>query len=477
MQPNITCSVCTMIEAAYFCPCKIPLSFLCEQHIPIHFAKHRGFIHEVLPIEVLSNFQVPGFVEDYRRRTRTKEEAVRQLSAVVDQVDEWTAKACRKADLIVSRATAFRANIEREMKQLKLVLKHDIEMAIKENEAKFFEAHPETGPLVQALRCFEPEANLSVLTCKTDFEDWEKALDAFLFKLTVHLETTLPTYKLLGTITDVAQLQSSCKLRIYNSAQAYAPALEAVHSKYGPYECPADATPLVKRGPVLTPTGVYIGEWNNDNKRHGRGVFIGNNGDVYEGSWVEGEKHGQGRQAWADGHVYEGEWKNQLRHGFGKLTGTGGDVYTGEYCMNKQQGFGYYQWAPSASSQFYVGEWANGQTNGIGAYFWRDGSIYAGYRKNHKKHGKAVMYWPDGRMYYGDFATDLMNGKGCMCWPNGEMYAGEWREGKRWGKGKQTASESYYAGKWSEDKKHGAGTESINGSKECEVRYREDVRV
>jgi hypothetical protein len=363
------------------------------------------------------------------------------------------------------------------MRELKMVLMRDIEMAIQENESKFYEAQPQAGPLVQALRCFKPDSNLTVLTCKTNFGDWVGGLEAFLFGLTVHLETTLSAYRLPGTITEVAQLQSSRKVCIYSSTQTYEPALEAAHGKYGVFVNATNAIPTVRRGPVLTPTGVYIGEWSCDHKKHGNGVFIGKNSDLYEGSWEAGEKHGQGRQIWEDGHVYEGEWKHQLRDGFGRLIGSGGDVYTGEYQLNKQHGFGYYQWAPSATSQFYVGEWANGQTNGIGAYFWRDGSIYAGYRKNHKKHGKAVMYWPDGRMYHGDFTNDLMNGKGLMCWPNGEMYAGEWREGKRWGKGKQTASESYYDGKWSDDKKHGAGLESINGSKEYEVRYREDAKI
>ena len=464
MQSNLTCSICTVTDASYFCPCKAPLSFLCEQHIPLHFSKHRGYIHEVLPIEVLPNFQLPGFVEDYRRRISMKEDAVSQLRATLSNVEEWSQNAIRVADCIITRFTVFRNNLRTEFKELKSVLERDIENAIQENEGKFYEMNPESGPLVGFLRKFEPGAEF--LTCKTDFGAWEKAVNGVMYGLKVYIETAVPEYKSPFTVSDTSQFQSSHVVSVYSPMSTYRAQIDKIRGQHGVFSPDIDRTPTLHRGPITTPSGVYIGAWNSDNQRHGFGLFLSTTGDLYEGNWINGEKTGLGRQIWSDGHMYEGAWDHQQRHGFGKLVGSEGDVYTGEYFHNKQHGFGYYNWAPSASSQFYVGEWANGQTNGLGAYFWRDGSIYAGYRKKHKKHGKAVMYWPDGRMYYGEFGNDVMHGSGCMSWVNGEMYVGEWRDGKRWGRGKQTASETYYDGKWVNDKKHGSGVECVNGGRE-----------
>ena len=55
------------------------------------------------------------------------------------------------------------------------------------------------------------------------------------------------------------------------------------------------------------------------------------NGDVYKGSFVDGEKSGFGRYTWNNGTVYVGHFKYNQYHGEGSITFPDGA---------KQEGFG-----------------------------------------------------------------------------------------------------------------------------------------
>lgn len=58
-----------------------------------------------------------------------------------------------------------------------------------------------------------------------------------------------------------------------------------------------------------------------DNVKHGHGKFIYNNGDTYEGEFMNGVRCGKGKYTSLNDFgcfIYEGEWKNDVRHGFGK---------------------------------------------------------------------------------------------------------------------------------------------------------------
>ncbi len=72
----------------------------------------------------------------------------------------------------------------------------------------------------------------------------------------------------------------------------------------------------------------YIGdlkEW----KMHGRGKYIGANGAVYEGTFVEGNLNGYGVAIWANGTRYVGTFRNWALHGQGTCTFPGGQVQSG----------------------------------------------------------------------------------------------------------------------------------------------------
>ncbi len=68
-------------------------------------------------------------------------------------------------------------------------------------------------------------------------------------------------------------------------------------------------------------SGTYVGEINQDSKPEGKGIFIWNNGNRYEGTFKDGLVTGVGKIIYAEGSmVYEGEVVNGLKHGTGRLS-------------------------------------------------------------------------------------------------------------------------------------------------------------
>jgi len=61
---------------------------------------------------------------------------------------------------------------------------------------------------------------------------------------------------------------------------------------------------------------VYDGRWK-DAKFWGHGTFMSENGDKYEGDFVNGIKNGTGTLRLHTGEIYEGKWKDGKRHGKG----------------------------------------------------------------------------------------------------------------------------------------------------------------
>jgi len=130
--------------------------------------------------------------------------------------------------------------------------------------------------------------------------------------------------------------------------------------------------------------GSYVGQVNKDNQRHGRGVFL-----------------------WNEGTYYVGYWENGLRNKKGK------------YCY-------------SNNKVFYDGEFLNGVKNGKGIQFYNDGSKFSGDFFNEKRHGKGTYTWADGSSWTGPFVFGNLHGVG-MFYPGGseEPYEAEYEHGKQ----------------------------------------------
>ena len=72
-----------------------------------------------------------------------------------------------------------------------------------------------------------------------------------------------------------------------------------------------------------------------DGKREGRGVYrYASNGEKYDGDYKENEKHGLGRMTYSKAGEYNGFWENGRRHGEGVFNYTNGDIYSGNFVNN-----------------------------------------------------------------------------------------------------------------------------------------------
>ena len=95
------------------------------------------------------------------------------------------------------------------------------------------------------------------------------------------------------------------------------------------------------------------------------------NGDVYEGTFLNGVRDGKGTMTYAEqGTKYEGEWKNNLKEGIGKMTfGTDGE-YTGHFVAGERSGEGIYKYLKT--KDLYSGSWKNGLKHGKGTFIFFD---------------------------------------------------------------------------------------------------------
>ena len=80
----------------------------------------------------------------------------------------------------------------------------------------------------------------------------------------------------------------------------------------------------------------YVGATNALGVRHGYGIYNYDDGDIYEGEWIDDKRHGYGKFKYQNGLVYEGEFVNGKKHGKGKYTNNDGSVLEGEWENDKQ---------------------------------------------------------------------------------------------------------------------------------------------
>jgi len=117
-------------------------------------------------------------------------------------------------------------------------------------------------------------------------------------------------------------------------------------------------------GKEITPEQQYKGEFS-ENRKSGKGeilftkskdffegefkenkMFFGkytwsDNGNIYEGSFLNNKMHGRGKYIWKDnGNVYEGEYREGKKHGVGVIKENEKIVYEGEFLDGHPHGKG-----------------------------------------------------------------------------------------------------------------------------------------
>ncbi len=98
-------------------------------------------------------------------------------------------------------------------------------------------------------------------------------------------------------------------------------------------------------------TGCIQGDCQNQ-----ASIYVWENGDRYEGEFVDGLFHGQGTIIFSDGSSYVGEYKDGKKNGQGTATFSDGSSYVGEYKDGKRNGQGAYIYENGYS---WIGEWEN----------------------------------------------------------------------------------------------------------------------
>ncbi len=138
----------------------------------------------------------------------------------------------------------------------------------------------------------------------------------------------------------------------------------------------------------------YTGYINEESREpNGEGRMVYNNGDIYDGEWVEGIQEGEGVFQYNNGDTYEGLWKNGKKDGSGVYIWSDGKKYDGEYREDKRDGEGVY----------------TGWTGYISTYGWTGN--YYGFHKDNAFEGYGRFEFDNGDKFVGIFnANQFWNG-------------------------------------------------------------------
>lgn len=265
----------------------------------------------------------------------------------------------------------------------------------------------------------------------------------------------------------------------------YTDKLKEVLSRHEPYETTEYYTRNIKRvmsnrylvntpnyGPHSYGEEVYQGSVNLDNKYHGYGILMKNDGSVYQGFWdkgilsgfvryvtklgdfyegnlINGKAQGQGKYITYDGTIYEGAWDDDQPNGYGQEIFPDHSTFTGNYKQGKKFGQGTFVWTDGST---FTGEVKEDALNGKGLYKWADGRIYEGEWLNNKMHGRGRLVFANKSYYEGDFVNNTRTGFGLYYWNEKKYFEGHWLNGKQQGKGKYVKGGKIVEGIWNNGK-------------------------
>ncbi|CEM16023.1 unnamed protein product [Vitrella brassicaformis CCMP3155] len=120
-------------------------------------------------------------------------------------------------------------------------------------------------------------------------------------------------------------------------------------------------------------------------------------GELFEGQWVDDRIHGHGTALFASGNRYEGQWEHGRINGEGKLTYQKGAECEGDWVDGTMHGRGTYRYF---EGDVYQGQWRNDKGHGEGAetpVSAKDNVVeYESDGVNGKMHGKSTCMFPDG---------------------------------------------------------------------------------
>jgi hypothetical protein len=158
--------------------------------------------------------------------------------------------------------------------------------------------------------------------------------------------------------------------------------------------------------------------------RHGRGSYIDEGLDIYDGSWMRNVKHGQGSR-FSSSMEYHGLWVNGQQLGPAEVVYANGDNVKSDYNVN-------YLHEPSLLNP---NEYAEGIPQGQTSYTFIDGSTYEGSFRDGRPNGQGLYCGANGDVYMGQFREGYFHGQGKFATESGQVMEGEWRENEMNGLG------------------------------------------
>lgn len=179
------------------------------------------------------------------------------------------------------------------------------------------------------------------------------------------------------------------------------------------------------------------------------------NGDRYEGNWVNGKREGIGNFV-SDISKYEGYWRADKRHGIGKEAFDDNSRYEGEYADDFFEGQGK-QWL--SDGRRFEGKFKKDLWNGQGSIFSKEGKLlYQGEMEDNYVHGKAKKFYPDGKVEYeGEFNAGVFDGHGTQITKSENKFTGKFAKGL-WVKGTLHVAEGQrFEGEFKDGLPHGNG--------------------
>jgi hypothetical protein len=251
------------------------------------------------------------------------------------------------------------------------------------------------------------------------------------------------------------------------------------------------------RGVMTYPDGAtYTGNWSNDKRQDGAGVFVYGNpnhlenpergtdvGGTYQGQWVfntrngKDERQGKGCMCYKNGDTYVGSWTEDERAGAGSMVYkimrrtdpyTQFDRYNGQWKCDLYHGKGTLM---QNNTNVYAGEFASGKRHGTGEQSYLIGDKFKGLWEMDKRPAQSdgYMYYANGDMYEGAWnGAEQRDGDGKMFYLNGSSYMGKWVKGLREGRGDWISANvngDKYEGMWSKDKMCDKKTANNEGSR------------
>ena len=201
--------------------------------------------------------------------------------------------------------------------------------------------------------------------------------------------------------------------------------------------------------------GDYMGELKPDiNIRHGWGVIMFHNKEIYMGHFHEDEFDGYGEYRYPDKSGYIGQFRKGMRE-VGRENYPNGDYYIGEFNGWKKHGLGYCTYWDGS---YYEGRFIDGVRGGWGK-LCRPGMTMEGefVKDNLFGVGKATFY--GGHTYVGQFFNNSFMGQGMLSMKDGHKIEAKFAMMEIQGEAKETQADgTTWTGKFnSEYSKHGKG--------------------